>query len=73
MSVFWPAFSHIRTEYGDIFYKPPYSVRMRENTENSEYGHFTQCDMFQNLQASLTKSFQKISYCDILGISLGIF
>ena len=40
--LFWPAFSCIRTEYGEILRISPYSVRMRENTDqnNSEYGHF---------------------------------
>ena len=40
--LFWSVFSHIRTEYGEIFRISPYSVLMQENTEenNSEYGHF---------------------------------
>ena len=40
--LFWSAFSHIRTEYGVILHISPYSVQMRENTDqnNSEYGHF---------------------------------
>ena len=40
--VFWSVFSRIRIEYGEIRSISPYSVRMRENTdqENSEYGHF---------------------------------
>ena len=40
--LFWSAFSRIRTEYGKIIRVSPYSVRMRENTDqsNSEYGHF---------------------------------
>ena len=40
--LFWSVFSRIRTEYGEILRISPYSVRMRENTDqnNSEYGHF---------------------------------
>ena len=40
--VFWPVFSRIRTEYGEILRISPYSVRMRENVDQniSEYGHF---------------------------------
>ena len=40
--LFWSVFSRIRTEYGEAFHISPYSVRMRENTDqsNSEYGHF---------------------------------
>ena len=40
---FWSAFSRIRTEYVDIRSISPYSVRMRENTDqkNSEEGHFS--------------------------------
>ena len=35
---FWSVFSRIRTEYGDLFRKSPYSVQMLENTgqENSK-------------------------------------
>ena len=51
MSVFgvsWSVFSHIRTEDGEIRSIFPYSVRMRENTdqENSKYGHFSRSDTF---------------------------
>ena len=40
---FWPVFSRIRTEYGGLQKKSPYSVQMRENTDqkSSEYGHFS--------------------------------
>ena len=40
--LFWSVFSHIRSEYGEIRSISPYSVRMRENTDqnNSEYGQF---------------------------------
>ena len=33
LEVFWYVFSRIRTEYGDLLYKSPYSVRMRESTD----------------------------------------
>ena len=38
----WSAFSHIRTEYAELRSTSPYSVRIREKTDqnNSEYGHF---------------------------------
>ena len=40
---FWSVFFRIRTENNGIGSISPYSVRMRENTEqkNSEYGHFS--------------------------------
>ena len=40
---FWRVFSRIRNEYGEITSISPYSVQMRENTDqkNSEYGHFS--------------------------------
>ena len=40
-SFFWSLFSHIWIEYGEILRISPYSVRMRENTDqtNSEYGY----------------------------------
>ena len=42
-SFFWSVFSRIRTEYREILRIPPYSVRMRENTDqkNSVLGHFS--------------------------------
>ena len=30
---FWSVFSRIRTEYGDLLRKPPYSVRTLENAD----------------------------------------
>ena len=40
---FWSAFSWIRTKYGNLQSKSPYSVRMRENADqrNSEYEYFS--------------------------------
>ena len=40
--LFWSVFSRIRTEYGKIQHISPYSVQIRENTDqnNSEYGYF---------------------------------
>ena len=43
---FWSAFSRIRTEYGNLLCKSPYSVLMWENADQkkSKYGYlFTQC------------------------------
>ena len=41
--LFWFAFSHIRTEYGEIRSIYPYSVRLQEDTyqNNSVYGQFS--------------------------------
>ena len=46
--LFWSAFSHIRTEYGEILRISPYSVRMRENADknNFEYGYFVRSVCF---------------------------
>ena len=44
-SFFWSIFSRIRTEYGEIRSISPYSVRMRENTDQKKlriWTHFTQ-------------------------------
>ena len=48
--IFWSAFSCIRTEYAENRSISPYSVRMRENTDqnNSEYGHFLRSDRCGN-------------------------
>ena len=35
-SFFWSAFSCIRTEYGDLLCKSPYSVRIQENTDQKK-------------------------------------
>ena len=46
--LFWSVFSRIRTEYGEIQIISPYSVRMRENTDQSksEYGHFLRSEYY---------------------------
>ena len=43
LELLWSVFSHIRTEYGEILRISPYSIWMRENTDqnNSEYVHFS--------------------------------
>ena len=40
---FWSVFSCIRIEYGDFHSRSPYSVRMRENTDQKNFlsGHFS--------------------------------
>ena len=42
--LFWPVFSRILTECGEIPRISPYSIQMREITDqnNSKYGHFSQ-------------------------------
>ena len=42
LEFFWPVFSRIRTEYGEILRISSYSVRIRENTDQKkyEYGDF---------------------------------
>ena len=42
----WYVFSRIWTEYRDLLWRSPYSVRMRGNTDqkNSKYGHFSRSD-----------------------------
>ena len=48
---FWPAYSYIRTEYGEINFISLHSDRMRGNTDqkNSEHGHFSRSDNYQIL------------------------
>ena len=43
LEFFWSAFSWIRTKYGNLQSKSPYSVRMRANADqkNSEYEYFS--------------------------------
>ena len=49
--LFWSVFSSIRSKYGEIRSISPYSVRMRENTDqkNSEYGHFSRSEILNNM------------------------
>ena len=57
LECFWSVFSRIWTAYGEILRTFPYSVRVRQNTDqkNSQYGHFSRsanirryfCIMFQ--------------------------
>ena len=49
--LFWSAFFRIRTEYGEIRSISPYSVRMRENEDqnNFGYGHFSRSERKQML------------------------
>ena len=45
-SFFWSVFSCIRTEFGDLLRKSPYSVRIQENTDQKKlriWKFFTQC------------------------------
>ena len=45
-SFFWSVFSCIRTEYGDLLRKSPYSVRIQENTDQKKlhiWTLFMQC------------------------------
>ena len=48
---FRPVFSFIRTEYGYLLRKSPYSVGTLENTdqEKSEYGHFQHSGSWYNV------------------------
>ena len=48
---FWSVFSCLRTEYGEMRSFSPYSVRIRENTDqkNSEYGHFSRSVSFSKI------------------------
>ena len=46
---FWSVFSSIWSEYGDLPSKSPYSVQIRENTDqkNSKFEHFSRSDCSQ--------------------------
>ena len=58
--LFWSKFFHIWTEYGEIQSISPYSVQMRENTDqnNFEYGHFLRSEAaLSPLLSDLTSTF----------------
>ena len=71
--LFWSAFSHIRTEYGEILRVPTYSVRIPENTDqnNSEYGHFLRSLVMQLLSQGTERNKGNISH--ILQLISGAF
>ena len=54
----WSVFSRILTEYGEIRFISPHSVRMRENTDqkNSEYRHFSRSDTKHNNHKNVSKN-----------------
>ena len=59
--LFWFVFSRIRTEYGEIRSISPYSVRMRQNTDqnNSEYGNFLRSVRKNHLSLICLQTFSK--------------
>ena len=61
--LFWSVFFRIGTEYGEIRSICPYSVRMRENTDqnNSEYEHFLHSARFTAEKVSIMKSINKFN------------
>ena len=64
-SFFWSVFSRIRTEYGEIRSISPYSVQMRENTDqkNSVFGHFSR--IVNNGRSSYVYKNLKTITCDL--------
>ena len=64
---FWPVSSRIPTEYGEMRSISPYSVQMRENTDqkNSKSRHFSSCDVLILLKNALQNS--KISPTWVVG------
>ena len=68
-SKFQSVFFRIRTEYGEILRISPYSVRLRENTDqnNFEYGHFLRSVTFQNWHLDGVHSISdlKLPWCNI--------
>ena len=41
LEFFWSLFSRIWTEYGEVLFISLYSVQMRENTDQKNYGYFS--------------------------------
>ena len=61
---FWSVCSRIWTEYGEIRSITPYSVQMRENTDqkNSKYEHFS-CSVSRDLKMmTLSVSFKLVGH-----------
>ena len=58
-SFFWSVFSCIRTEYGDLLRKSPYSVRIQENTDQKTL----YLDTFHEVFFLQTKNSLKLMIC----------
>ena len=57
-SFFWSVFSCIRTEYGDLWSKSLYSVRIWENTDQKNlriWTFFMQCLLARNFMYGVSK------------------
>ena len=68
---FWSVFFCIRTEYGDLLRKFPYSVRIQENTDQKYlriWTHFTQCRL--NQADRIIKLAIKLKMLRLVGIVL---
>ena len=72
-SFFWSLFSLIRTEYGEKLRTSPYSVRMREDTDQKKlriWTHFTQCKLlYQVIEISFLATIMIIFYTSIISAS----
>ena len=70
---FWSVFSRIWTEYEDLLHKSPYSVQMRENTDQKKlrtWAIFTQRDvMAKRNPLFLFSVFCKGNFTDIFLVS----
>ena len=65
-SFLWSVFSHIRTEYGEILRISPYSVRMRENTDQKKL-RISLCIQSEcgKIRTRKNAVFGRFSHCDI--------
>ena len=59
LGAFLVCISRIRTEYGDLLHKSPYSVQMRENTDqrNSKHEHFSHMVKKVTFHITMTRVF----------------
>ena len=67
---FWSIFSCIRTEYGDLPYKSPFSVRMWGNTDQKKVcnGYFSPSVSFCDKNRKVPEDFSKY-LCNVFGLS----
>ena len=61
-SFFWSVFSCIRTEYGDLLRKPPYSVRIQDNTDQKKVHIWTLFTQWYDWESRLLLLFKSITY-----------
>ena len=58
-SFFWSVFSRIRTEYGEVLRISPYSVRMREKTDQKKFHIWALFTQYHSISSAFRREKKK--------------